>query len=183
MRDTDMTSEQAHAGHGDDSAQGLGRVVSGQRIAERLAEVEARSEDLQQAIRNALGESEYARHRAEADLSHAYRFAIEGFARALLPFKDALETALCVDTTDAKALKDGLALSLRQMDNAFWRNGLREICPQDGEPFDVERHRPLPERDDASAMVVAGTQRKGYELNGRVLRAAIVTLRRGGSAA
>ncbi len=162
-----------------DTTQDSGRDVGRQRMAVRLAEIEMRSEELQRAIRNALGESEYARHRAESDLAHAYKFAIEIFAKALLPFKDTLEAALKIDTSDANALKAGLALSLKQLDNAFQRNGLLEICPHPGERFDAERHRSVSvgsrigERER-----IASTERKGYELNGRVIRPAAVMLRR-----
>lgn len=97
-------------------------------LAHRLEEANARSQQLEILVRNALADARHARQRADADLLNAHKFAIEDFAKSLLPFKDALETALVVDTTDIKAMQAGLELSLRQLQAAFERNGVEDPC-------------------------------------------------------
>lgn len=144
----------------------------------KLETVNDRIAALHLAVRSAVADAEYARQRAQADLAHAYKFGIEGFAKALLPFKDALEMALTVETKDVDALKVGLELSLRQLQATFEKHGLREICPEAGDPFDVQKHRPLVKLGAEDSMhTVACTEQKGYEINDRVIRPAFVLLR------
>lgn len=99
-------------------------------MAERLEELNDGMAALETAIRSAVAEADHARHRAEADLARASRYGIEEFARDLLPFKDALEAALAVDTSDANALRTGLELSLKLLQTALKKNGLGEISPR-----------------------------------------------------
>lgn len=98
-------------------------------LEQRLEQVNERLASLQMAVRTAVADVQYAKQRAEADLAHAYKFGIEGFAKALLPFKDALETALSVETNDVNALKAGLELSLKLLHMSLEKHGLVEICP------------------------------------------------------
>jgi molecular chaperone GrpE len=188
MQDKGMaqTSKQTGQGIGtftnidDESTLSKEQILSHQqRIATRLEEVDANSRELQKAVRNALADVEYARQRAEADLAHARKFAIEGFAKALLTFKDSLETALTVETTDVAALRAGLELSLKQLHTAFEKNRLVEICPQPGERFDSQKHRSLVTLEAGHVKsVVAGVEQKGYTINGRLIRPAAVTVLR-----
>ncbi|RZI42701.1 nucleotide exchange factor GrpE [Herbaspirillum sp. HC18] len=149
-----------------------------QAMSKENLHIYAEIEALHLALRAAVSDAEYARQRAQADLAHAIKFGIEGFAKALLPFKDTLEMALAVETSDAAALKAGLELSLKQLQEALEKHGLREICPQPGEPFDVDKHRPLVKLGSEDSMrSVACTEQKGYEINGRVIRPAFVLTR------
>jgi len=145
---------------------------------DRLARIHAQIDALHLAVEAAVADAEYARQRAQADLVHASKFGIEGLAKALLPFKDALDMALAVETNDAAAMKAGLELSLRQLQGALEKHGLREICPQPGEPFDADKHKPLVKLGSEDNMrTVACTEQKGYEINGRVIRPAFVLTR------
>lgn len=167
---TDEVFHESHSMRSDDASR-----IS---MEHRLEQVNERLAALQAAIHAAVADSRYARQRAEADLAQVHRFGIESFARSLLPFKDALEAAHAVDTNDVHALRTGLELSLRQLQAAFEKNGLTEICPAPGEPFDAQQHRPLVKLGgDDAVRTVACTEQKGYALDGRVLRPAFVTLR------
>jgi molecular chaperone GrpE len=147
-------------------------------VKRKLEKINDQIEALHHTVRSAVADVEYARQRAQADLAHAYKFGIEGFARALLPFKDALEMALMVETKDVDALKVGLELSLRQLQATFEKHGLREICPEAGDRFDEKKHRPLVKLGAEDSMrTVACTEQKGYEINDRVIRPAFVLLR------
>lgn len=156
----------------DDTSPGPGDVKR------KLEKVNDQIEALHLVVRTAVADAEYARQRAQADLALAHKFGIEGFAKALLPFKDALEMALTVETKDVGALKAGLELSLRQLQATFEKHGLHEICPEAGDPFDVQKHRPLVKLGAEDGMqTVACTEQKGYEINDRVIRPAFVLLR------
>lgn len=147
-------------------------------LEKKLKQVNEHIAELHLAVRTAVADAANARLRAQAHLARANKFAIEDFGKALLPFKDALETALSVETRDVIALKAGLELCLKQLQAAFEKQGLREIRPEPGDPFDERRHRPLVKLGaDDRGRVVAGTEQKGYEIGGRVIRPALVLLR------
>lgn len=165
-----------------DSVEGVERsddaISIGRDQAERkLEQVNEQIETLRLAMHSAIADAERARQRAEADLAHAYKFGIEGFAKVLLPFKDALEMALMVKTDDANALRAGVELSLKQLQAALEKHGLREISPEAGDRFDRQRHSPLVKLGaDDGMRTVARTEQKGYEIDGRVIRPACVAL-------
>lgn len=83
------------------------------QLAKRLQVLDEHVATLRESVRAAIADVEYARRRAEADLAHAHQFSVEGFARSLLPFKDSLEAALMIRTTDVHALRSGLVLTLK----------------------------------------------------------------------
>lgn len=71
--------------------------------------------DIETRLQHARAEADMARRRAEADIIAARKYAIADFAKDLLPFKDALETALALETRDAQAMRAGLSVALRQL--------------------------------------------------------------------
>jgi molecular chaperone GrpE len=147
------------------------------RIAKRLQAVDEHVATLQNALRAAIADLEYARRRAEADLAHAHRFSIEEFAKSLLPFKDSLEAALMIRTTDVHALRSGLALTLKLFQAALEKQGLVELQTHPGDRFDPDKHRLLSKSSDVnSTPVVASVEQKGYAINGRLIRPVTVTV-------
>ncbi|WP_162256893.1 nucleotide exchange factor GrpE [Noviherbaspirillum sp. Root189] len=147
------------------------------RIAKRLQAVDEHIATLQNSVRAAIADVEYARRRAEADLAHAHRFAIEEFARSLLPFKDSLEAALMINTTDVQALRSGLALTLKLFQAALEKQGLVELQANPGDTLYPNRHRLLSRSSDiGSTPVVASVEQKGYAINGRLIRPVAVTV-------
>jgi molecular chaperone GrpE len=128
----------------------------------------------------ARAELENFRKRAQADVAAAHKYAIESFAESLLPVKDSLEMALKVDTPTVENLQEGVNATLRLMANAFEKHKLHEIDPL-GEKFDPNRHQAIsmvPAADVPANHVVSVLQ-KGYLINDRVLRPALVTVRSG----
>ena len=92
-------------------------------LDEKLANAEERAEELQDAFLRAKAEVENFRRRAQEDITRAHKFAIENFAEALLPVKDSLETALKVETPSSESLKQGVEMTLKQLDTAFKKTG------------------------------------------------------------
>ncbi|MFC7518409.1 nucleotide exchange factor GrpE [Herbaspirillum sp. GCM10030257] len=147
------------------------------RIAQRLQAVDEHIATLQNSVRAAIADVEYARRRAEADLAHAHRFAIEEFAKSLLSFKDSLEAALMIKTTDVHALRSGLALTLKLFQAALEKQGLVELQASPGDRFDPDKHRLLSKSSDISSTpIVASVEQKGYAINGRLIRPVAVTV-------
>jgi len=142
------------------------------QLAAALAEAEkARDEWLR-----AKAETENVRRRGQEDVAKAHRFGIEGFAGALLAVKDSLDAALTVENTSIESFKEGVELTARQLDSVFEKFAIREIDPA-GEKFDPHRHQAISQvPSDQEPNTVVSVLQKGYVLNDRVLRPALVTV-------
>ena len=146
-----------------------------------LAAAEAKAKESQEQYLRALAEMENVRRRAQEDVSKAHKFAIEGFAESLLPVRDSLEMALTVEVPSVESLREGVEATLRQLTQAFERNRLLVIDPLH-QKFDPNRHQAIsvaPAKDVAPNHVVSVLQ-KGYMINDRVLRPALVTVSQSG---
>ena len=118
------------------------------------------------------------RKRSERDLANAHKFALERFANELLPVKDSLEMGLAafdVDGADPDKLREGVALTLQMLASALGKVAIEEVNPQD-ERFNPDFHQALSmqERDDVEPNTVVTVVQKGYTLNERLIRPAMV---------
>jgi len=146
-------------------------------LDEKLAATEARLAELQDAFLRAKADTENIRRRAQEDVAKAHKFAIESFAEALVPVKDSLEMALKLDTPSVESLKEGVEMTLKQLNSAFERNRLVEINPQPGDKLDPMKHQAIsmvPAEQDANTIVTV--LQKGYTIADRLLRPALVTV-------
>ena len=151
------------------------------RIAELEAQLEAAQqaslEERERAIR-AVAEMENLRRRAAQDVEKAHKFALEKFAAELLPVLDNLERAIELADKENDTLKpmiEGVELTLKSMQSGVAKFGLVALDPTN-QPFDPNAHQAMsmvPSPDVAPNTVIAVMQ-KGYELNGRVIRPAMV---------
>ena len=109
----------------------------------------------------------------------ARRFANERLLGDLLPVFDNLELGLAADTADAAALREGMDLTLKALLKVGEGNGLRALNPM-GEPFNPELHQAMTmvESRGAAPNTVVAVMQKGYVLNERLLRPALVAIAR-----
>jgi molecular chaperone GrpE len=144
----------------------------------RLADAEARAAEYMDMALRARAELDNQRKRASIDLAAAHKYAIEGFAESLLPVRDGLEMALKVDVPTVENLREGVEATLRLLAAAFERHKLAVIDPV-GEKFDPNRHQAISvvPAGDVPPNHVVGVLQKGYLINDRVLRPALVTVR------
>ncbi len=128
---------------------------------------------------------ENLRKRNERDLANAHKFALEKFANELLPVKDSLEMGLLAadDNADVARLKEGSELTLKMLASALEKYNIKEINPIN-EQFNPEYHEAMSmqERDDVAPNTVVTVVQKGYLLNDRLIRPAMVIVSRGGAA-
>ena len=121
-------------------------------------------------------ELENVRKRATRDVENARKFALEGFGRELLAVKDTLEMGIqAAESADVESLLEGKAATLKLLSKTLERFGIEELDPV-GEPFDPEFHEAMtmqPSADAEPGSVLSVVQ-KGYSLNGRLLRPAMV---------
>ena len=141
---------------------------------EKLRELNAALKD--QMLRT-QAEAENFRKRMRREKDEFARFAREGFVRDLLPVKDNLERALLHANEDPESIVAGVKLTLEQFDSTFKTMGV-ECVECHGQAFDPERHEAMNqvESDEHEPNTVVGELQKGYQLNGRLLRPAMVTV-------
>ncbi|MBC3878358.1 nucleotide exchange factor GrpE [Undibacterium sp. FT79W] len=148
--------------------------------AAKIAELEARVAELQDAFMRAKADGENIRRRAQEDVAKAHKFAIEGFAEAMVPVKDSLEMALKVETPSIDSLKEGVEITLKQLNSAFEKNRLLEVNPAQAEKLDPTKHQAVsmvPAEQEANTIVTV--LQKGYTIADRLLRPALVTVAQG----
>src|SRR5688572_10337187 len=145
------------------------------------AELDAARAELAQLRNDALrehAELDNQRKRLARDIETARKFANERLLSALLPVIDSLEAGLAVQGDTAAHLREGMELTLRQLLKVAADNGLAMVDPV-GQPFNPEHHQAMSVVDsDAHAPGhVVQVYQKGWLLNDRLLRPALVTVR------
>jgi molecular chaperone GrpE len=144
--------------------------------ADALDPVQAELAELKDAYLRAKAELENVRRQGQADVLRAHKFAIERFAAEILPVKDALEQSLAVVTATPEQLRSGVELTLKQLAAALEKSQITEIAAA-GEKFDPHKHQAMAMVDaNAPANTVVQVFQKGYALNDRVLRPALVAV-------
>ena len=143
-------------------------------LEESLKEAERKAQEHYDAWMYAKAESENIRRRAVEDVSKAHKFAVERFANEILAVKDSLEAGMAVETATVESFKSGMELTLKQLSGVFERFNISEINPV-GEKLDPHKHQAISMVDsDQPANTVVSVMQKGYALNDRVLRPALV---------
>ena len=171
-----------------------------EEILEQNAEQEAPVEDVAEAADDALAaaqeevaavkdqmlrvqaEMQNVRRRAELDVEKAHKFAVEKFANEMVTVVDNLERGLAAAPEEeaTKAIRDGMAMTLDGLINGLARFKVEQVNPE-GETFNPELHQAMSmvENPDLAPNTVIAVMQKGYTLNGRLLRPAMVMVSKG----
>ena len=145
-------------------------------LEELLKHAELAAQEHHDAWLRAKAEVDNIRKRAQVDIANAHKYAVENFSTALLAVKDSLEAALAADTATHENLRSGVELTLKQLSSVFERFDLTEINPL-GQKFDPHRHQAINTvESDAEPNTVVQVFQKGYLLNDRVVRPAMVAV-------
>ncbi|HET7833218.1 MAG TPA: nucleotide exchange factor GrpE [Gallionella sp.] len=145
-------------------------------LEDLLKEAERKAQEHYDAWMYAKAESENIRRRATDDVSKAQKFAVERFSGEMLAVKDSLEAGLAVQTENVESFKSGMELTLKQLASVFEKFNIKEINPV-GEKLDPHKHQAIGMvESDQPANTVVSVMQKGYTLNDRVLRPALVTV-------
>ncbi len=151
--------------------------VSTETLQQRVADLEARLRD--QTLRS-QAEIQNIQRRAERDVTQAHKYALEKFSAELLAIVDNMERALAASSPDDEAtrtLRDGIILTHKIFLDALRKFQVEPLDPV-GEPFNPEWHQAVSTQASTTAEPnsVLNVLQKGYTLNGRLLRPAIVVV-------
>ena len=172
---TEPTGNFQDAGGSPDTAAAAAGLIDPGTL--RIAELEAKNTELADAYLRAKAEAENTRRRAEDEVAKARKFAVEGFAEAMLPVADSLTAAIAMPDAKVETVLEGVHATLRQLTQALERNKVVEINPGVGAKFDAHRHQAIsvvPAEQEANTVVAV--LQKGYLIADRVLRPALVTV-------
>ena len=135
------------------------------------------------AALRAHADAQNVKRRAEQDVEKARKFALERFTGELLPVVDNLERALESASGDDEAIKpiaEGVELTLKSFLDVLGKQNIEVVDPQ-GEPFDPNVHQAMSmiENNEVEPNTVIAVMQKGYTLNGRLVRPAMVMVSKG----
>ena len=171
----ELLSEDADAGQ---ESIGTGEPLDHVELTALLEDARGKADEHWDQVVRLQAQIDNLRKRSERELANAHKFALEGFVNELLPVKDSLEMGLAafdVEGADTHTLREGVELTLQMLANAMDKAAIKEVNPQD-ERFDPEFHQAMStqQRDDVEPNTVVTVVQKGYTLNGRLVRPAMV---------
>ena len=144
--------------------------------ADAVDELQAKADENWDKYVRAAAELDNVRKRASRDVENARKFALERFGKELLTVRDTLEMGLAAaDNASVESLLEGKTATLKMLTTVMQQFGIEEVDPA-GEPFDPEFHEAISMQpsDDVEPGSVVTVVQKGYSLNGRLLRPAMV---------
>jgi len=150
-------------------------------ITDALAALQAKADENWERYVRAVAETENVRKRAAREVENAHKFALERFGKELLAVTDGLEMALAAsENATIESLLEGSDATLKLLGSTMERFGISAIDPE-GEPFDPELHEAISVQpsDTAEPGSVVAVMQRGYVLNGRLLRPAMVVVAEG----
>ncbi|RUM93457.1 MAG: nucleotide exchange factor GrpE [Thiothrix sp.] len=167
------------SGHLDDTVKILPVEEDLQQLSEELEASKARAQENWDRLLRVQAENDNLRKRSERDIENAHKYALEGFAKDLLPVKDSLEMGLVAAQTDSDEgnLKEGAEMTLKMFSDIFEKHGIKVVDPE-GEPFNPDHHQAMTMQEDADLEpnTVVTVMQKGYLLNDRLIRPAMVVV-------
>ena len=153
-------------------------VAAEPSVEEQWAAAQAQVATLQDSYLRAMAEMENSRRRADEAVERAHKFAVEKFAKNMLPVIDSLEKALEIAGDEKNPMIEGVEATYRQLVKAMEMSGMVEINPV-GEKFDPTKHQAItmvPAMEGQTSGHVAQVFQRGWLINDRVLRAALVSV-------
>ena len=153
---------------------------AGESIEQQLEKAQATIKEYWDQIMRLKAEMENNRKRASRDIENAHKYALRNFTESLLPIVDSMEMgqqAAEADNANLSSIVEGTQLTMSMFVQVLEKHGLKQIDPV-GEPFDPEQHQAISmvEDDKAEHNVVIKVMQKGFLLNDRLVRPAMVVV-------
>lgn len=156
-------------------------------LAEQLAAAQEEAQKMKDQYLRAEAEMANLRRRVEKDVENAHKFGQEKLSKELLSVADNLERAIVStegDSVDVNAIREGVEMTLKGLQDVFAKFKIEAVDPH-GEPFDPQLHQAMSmvENTEVEPNTVIAVMQKGYTLNERLIRPAMVMVSKGGEAA
>lgn len=158
-------------------------TASDEHLQQQLEEAEAKAKEHWDQLLRVKAEQENLRRRHEREVENAHKYALERFAQELLPVIDSLEMgaeAAASEGATLEKVREGTELTLKMLLSTIEKFGIQAVHPE-GEPFNPEYHQAMSmlESPEHAANTVMNVMQKGYTLNERLIRPAMVVVSKG----
>lgn len=156
------------------------KELSVEELQKQLTKAESKAAENWDKVLRIQAEMDNLKRRTQKDLDSAHKYALEKFAKELLSVIDSLELGIQAATSDVAEvikLKEGSELTIKQFEAVFAKFNIEAINPS-GQLFDPEFHQAMSmvPMEDAEPNTVVNVLQKGYVLNGRLMRPAMVVV-------
>ena len=156
--------------------------VASETVEQQLAKAQDTIKDYWDQMMRLRAEIENNRRRAEREVESAHKYALKNFVEHLLPVIDSMEmgqTAAAADNATLESIREGTELTISMLVQVLEKNGLEPVDPI-GEKFDPEKHQAISMIDveEAESNTVVEVMQKGFTLNDRLVRPAMVVVAR-----
>ena len=144
-------------------------------LIEQLNNAKSKAEENWDLLLRTKAEMENLRRRTQKDLENAHKFGIEKFVTELIPVMDSMELGLAAEEASSESLREGMTLTINMVSQMFEKFNIKMIDPMN-EKFDPELHQAMAAQptDDVEPNTVIAVMQKGYVLNDRLVRPAMV---------
>ena len=141
----------------------------------QLEDVQAKASENWESYLRAKAEMDNLRRRNTKDIESAHKYGIEKFVTELLPVLDSMELGLAAEDASAESLREGMVLTMNMLKKMMEKLGIEEIDPLN-EKFDADKHQAMTVQPaaDVEPNTVIAVMQKGYALNERLIRPAMV---------
>lgn len=180
---SDAKINESAANDADEPQEGLDVAYDDASPEGELAAAQAEILKLKDAFLRAKAEQDNVRRRAEKDIANSRKFAVEGFAKELLNVFDSLKLATAVEIADdaddaVKSVREGVEITLKQLNSVFAKFALKEIAPSVGDKLDPNLHQAMSmvESEEIESGCIITVIQAGFELHERLLRPAMVVV-------
>ncbi len=153
-----------------------------EELIARIKQAQAKADENWDVALRTKAEMENVRRRTDKDIANARKFGIEKMVNEILPVKDSMEmglnAAVDLDIEDEAVhkIREGMELTLKMMVNALTKIGISEIAPEEGDAFNADFHQAMSMQEipGKESNTIVAVMQKGYLLNERLLRPAMV---------
>lgn len=144
-------------------------------LVEKIKLAQQKAEENWEHLLRTKAEMENLRRRTQKDLENAHKYGIEKFVSELLPVMDSMELGLAVEEASVESLREGMGLTVNMVNQLFEKFNIEVVNPVE-EKFDPELHQAMSMQpsDAVEPNTVIAVMQKGYLLNGRLVRPAMV---------
>ncbi len=179
---TDETQNNAGGSNSNEEVIDELAALEAEDLIAHIKKVQAKADENWDVALRTKAEMENVRRRTEKEISNARKYGVEKLVNEILPVKDSMEmglkAAIELDTEDEAVhkIREGMELTLKMMNDAMTKIGVKEVAPEEGEPYSADYHQAMsmqevPGRDPNTIVAVV---QKGYTLNDRLIRPAMV---------
>jgi molecular chaperone GrpE len=178
-QNTNQTTDPADSERLEDAHKDEQKLESPEKNADsleaQLEQAQAKASENWDHYLRAKAEMDNMRRRSAKDIENAHKFGIEKFVNELLPVIDGMHMGLATEDASAESLREGMELTMNMLQKMLEKLGIEEVDPLN-EKFDPEKHQAMTMQpsDEVEPNTVIGVMQRGYVLNGRLIRPAMV---------